>query len=637
MTRMKRIALRALKWLIGIELAYLLLINVALQIGFTQDLVNKIRPEKFQVHWDSAWSWYPFRVSASGIHASGQSRSQQWQVQADNAAGSIRLLPLILKRVYINSISAENVDYRQRPRLKEDRDYSRVMEHFPDIEGRKIIPAETGPRKQKRPWKIFLSNARASGEHSFWIYNLKGTGSGRLKVDLSLQTRGGPFSLDATELAVQLGPAYANTDIALYRGGEVTGSLGFLPFVPRENRGLGMLPYLWLDAGLDLQVGSLGFINLFTANLGNLVISGAGKVQGHIKAREGYLKAGTALTATADALSVVIRDMDVTGMGRVYIHTPEDKDVPLGLDINYDALSVTRIGDDGPFLAGDSLALALRGSNFVAPDQDMNLRKLLADERAMERRKNNTVDLRVDDATLLDMAIINDYMPDDMPLQFTGGTANLQADLFFGVNKISGLVELDSDSARIAVDEQQLQADLDADIVVADGIPREYRVDVSGSRIVLDKVRVEGDNQNFNDNDWSAELEMLEAEAVVQPALKLHARAGLRVSDTRPLVAMFDNRDDPPRWVSKLITLTDLQGEASLEMEDDRVRIPLARVTSDKAEVAAKALFTGGVRNSAVYVRYKKLDMLLRTENNERNIDVVNVLEKFDAFTLPDD
>ena len=40
---------RLLKITIGIELVYLLVVNGLLQLQLTQDLVNKIRPEKFYV------------------------------------------------------------------------------------------------------------------------------------------------------------------------------------------------------------------------------------------------------------------------------------------------------------------------------------------------------------------------------------------------------------------------------------------------------------------------------------------------------------------------------------------------------------------------------------------------------------
>ena len=40
---------RILKIVVGVELIYLILINGLLQLQLTQELVNKIRPEKFYV------------------------------------------------------------------------------------------------------------------------------------------------------------------------------------------------------------------------------------------------------------------------------------------------------------------------------------------------------------------------------------------------------------------------------------------------------------------------------------------------------------------------------------------------------------------------------------------------------------
>ncbi|WP_279250588.1 hypothetical protein [Candidatus Marimicrobium litorale] len=120
----------------------------------TQTLVNKIRPEKFQVSWERAWSFYPFRVHAQGIAANGQTRSQQWEVHAESGSGSIALLPLVLKHVYLSDIEVENVDYRQRPRLKAERDYSKQIAYFPPITGRDIVPVDTQPLKKSAPGKF---------------------------------------------------------------------------------------------------------------------------------------------------------------------------------------------------------------------------------------------------------------------------------------------------------------------------------------------------------------------------------------------------------------------------------------------------------------------------------------------------
>jgi hypothetical protein len=134
---------RILISLLALELGYLVVVNGALQLQITQDLVNKIRPEKFYVSWERAWSWYPFRLHAEGVFANGQARTQQWEVTATSASGSLSVLPLILKHVYLSNLQAESIDYRQRPRLKADVDYNDRLAYFPEIKGREVVPVET--------------------------------------------------------------------------------------------------------------------------------------------------------------------------------------------------------------------------------------------------------------------------------------------------------------------------------------------------------------------------------------------------------------------------------------------------------------------------------------------------------------
>ena len=99
----------------AVEIAYLVLVNAALNVPLTQTLANKIKPEKFTVYWEQAWSWYPFRVHARGISANGQARSQQWQVDAPAASASIDILPLLWRTVKVSDVVAVDIKYFQRP------------------------------------------------------------------------------------------------------------------------------------------------------------------------------------------------------------------------------------------------------------------------------------------------------------------------------------------------------------------------------------------------------------------------------------------------------------------------------------------------------------------------------------------
>ena len=618
------------------ELSYLVVINTALQLPITQDLVNKIRPEKFYVSWERAWSWYPFRVHAEGVFANGQARTQQWQVTATSASGSISIVPLVLKQVYLSNIAAEDIDYRQRPRLKPNVDYSGRLAYFPDIKDREIIPVESGELKKKRPWKIHVSDATVAGEHRFWILNIQGTATGSAFGNLYTETRRGAFWLDIEQFDLELGPALLNGAAETFHGGHAVGSLGFSPLIRAENPGRRMLRFAYLDADLDLNLESLDFINVLAGGLGNFSVSGAGQAAGHLAISDGHVRAGTDLSVTADDLGVSIYDTGIAGIGEVRIHTPEATDIPLGLDIHYDQLRATRVGDEAPFLTGETLQLAYRGSNFIIPDPSLGLSDLWDDAEAMRRRKGNTFALRVAQATVPDMAALNHYVPPDTTVQFSGGKTELNADIQFTESSLEGSIRLDSAATQLQIDDSTLRADLDMDIRLGSGNPRSLSADFSGSTLRLFNVYVDGQKDQFNGEYWSSLMEVVSGRGTFMRPTTLSADALITISDTRPLVVLFKNRSRSPKWLANMMAVKDLSGEATINLGDGKLRVPKAFVTSEKAEVGIKATFYQGEREGMVYARFKKLDTLVKRFDGQRDVDVIRAREKFDAFELED-
>ncbi|MEP1471673.1 MAG: hypothetical protein ABJK25_11920 [Halieaceae bacterium] len=632
----KRLGLKALRYILIFELVYLLIVNSLLQLPLTQTIVNKIRPAKFQVSWYSAWSFYPFRVHATGILASGQSRSQQWQVNAAEANGSIALLPLIVKRVNLQSVHAQDIEYRQRPRLKPEKDYSGLLPFYPEINGWEVQPVDTTARKKKRPWRIALTDLQARGAHQLWIHNIRGTAAGSAVGDLSIEVPGGPFSLATRNVQLSLGPATISGDNSLYTGGQITGAIGFSPFVPRENRGIKLMSFLNLDTGLNLDVDSLSFINLFTGNLGDTRIAGAGKVEGKLRYQEGSVLAGTDVTATAGELLVATRDMQIAGVGNVELVGSDDPLRPLSMAIELVNLSASRDRDDSAFMSGEYMQLTFSGGRYVLPDPEIGLAMLATDEASMERRKNNTLDAVIKNATLTNVDIINDYLPHGSPVEFTGGTAALDGELHAETESMRGGLTLESSAIEMQIGEQKIEADLLVDLVVADGVPREMQFDISGSSIVLDEVSIAGDNSSFDEESWAGVFTMNTAKLTLAEPLLAYAESQVKLSDSRPIVAAFSNQGNPPRWMARLLTMEDIEGDATVDIQGERITVPAALVSSDTSEVAAKVVFYPDGRDGMIYARYKKLDALLKMNKQSSNIDVLRVRQKFDDFVLPD-
>lgn len=623
-----------LKILIVFELAYVIIVNAALQLPLTQTVVNMIRPEKFQASWDSAWTWYPTRVSASGVAANGQTRTQQWQLHAAQASASISLLPLILKRVYLDDVLVRDVDYRQRPRLKADRDYAASLPYYPEIEGREILPAETLPRKKKRPWKVSLSDLEAEGRHSYWIYQFSGSGEGSFSADLKAQSAGGPFSLNGHKMDITLDKAFLNGTEEVFSHATLSGEIGFSPFVPMENKGMRKLAFLVLDADIDLETRSLNFLNLFTSNLGNLYIDGAGQVRGRLQFEEGSVLENTDLSIEADDLLVNLVNLDIVGDGKLHIGAGDDDLRPLRLEVNYDEVEVTRVDDTYPFILGQGLALGFAGSNYVLPKPGASVKALLTGDQSRRWGENAQVSASIESAVITDLTILNHYLPKRTPLMIGEGRAQLTADVLAQAEDMSGQAKLQSTDLQLQYDEQQISGDLQMDLTIVDGGMWESRVNFSGSTVLLDEVKIAGKQGQFDQENWSAQLDFTGAQMIWQLPPRLDATAELTISDSRPVTAFFENQGFKQRWLSKALTLEDIRGDTRFRLENNQLLIPHAHALSDKVEVGAKAAFGHREREGVIYARYEKLDAVLKMSGEKNNLDVLGARKTYDRYQL---
>jgi len=104
------------------------------------------------------------------------------------------------------------------------------------------------------------------------------------------------------------------------------------------------------------------------------------------------------------------------------------------------------------------------------------------------------------------------------------------------------------------------------------------------------------------------------------------------MSDTRPIVALFDNQGWRPEFLLKMMTVDDINGTASIRARDRKITISDALLTGDKIEIAAKATISPLGRDGAIYARYKKADALVKMSGGKKNVDFIRVREKFDAY-----
>jgi hypothetical protein len=278
-----------------------------------------------------------------------------------------------------------------------------------------------------------------------------------------------------------------------------------------------------------------------------------------------------------------------------------------------------------------------RQSDAVDSIQDVNLElnAHIEDVSLAETGNDFTLTLEIPSAVIADMSVFNSVLPPDHPLQFAGGSADLTADIVLQREDADGWVKLRSSGVEVVVDQQSLSGDLDVDVLLVGGVPADMIFDISGSELRLSNVRVSGESAQFDEEAWSAQLTLTQGETTWKAPVRLDVRAELGMSDSRPIVAMFDNQEGwRPGFLSNMLTTDDIAGDAQLHLRDERVVIPHAQVTSDSIDVAAKVAITAQVDQGVLYARYKKLDALIRITDGKKRLELTKALQKYQEYQL---
>ena len=486
--------MRLLRWALLVEAAWLLLVNGLLALPPMQDWISAVRPEKFAVRWERAWTVAPFHVEARGVFANGSARRQMWQVEAASLSGWINPLPLIWKHVSLHRVAATDLDYRQRPRPRPDRDYADSEAFFPEIEGRTVRPVDESPYRGRRPWTVALNSVEVDGRLDYWVYRMRGEARGRLAGDLDYRTRGGPLRLDIGELDLQLGPHRLDGDQLMFEQAQARGSLGFAPFRPREDKGVALLRALYFDLDLDADLDSLAFLDVFLLDFRQFSVDGSGEVIGRLVYDRGVVKAGTDLAVAARDLQVALLGNRVEGLGTVSLRLGEETGGELALGFYYGDLRVLDETDRAELLTGQGLRLEVGGDGRLLPEPG-------------EVNASRSIAVEIGRLDLPDFAAWQRYLPERWPFRLHGGSGVLSGSAHIRPTAYDVDLALESENADLGIDRFRFLADLDAALKLDNPDVGTDGAHVDGTFLRIENARLQRDEGPVPE-PWSATLDL---------------------------------------------------------------------------------------------------------------------------------
>jgi hypothetical protein len=169
------------------------------------------------------------------------------------------------------------------------------------------------------------------------------------------------------------------------------------------------------------------------------------------------------------------------------------------------------------------------------------------------------------------------------------------------------------------------------EVLVRDGSSREMRFDITGSSLLVERLRVAGATSSTA-ADWRARLQLEDTEVLWQKPMHLDMKADLVVKDTRPFVAVLDNLREKQGWFDDLLTVEDLAGHVRLVVDGERAVIEDAMLSGPEIGVHAKGLSTAAGPEGMLLLRWKNLSGALELAGEDKHFDIGNAQARFAAY-----
>ncbi len=365
----------------------------------------------------------------------------------------------------------------------------------------------------------------------------------------------------------------------------------------------------------DLAVSDLNWVNLLLKNPYALAIYNSAEVEADLTVRSGWLAEGSAVRMAPRDFKVEVLDYVAEGVGGFDLSVQRGGEEPdIRLDANLESASL-RLADEKAAVI-DQMTLAV-----TATAKNVSLR----DGGSVAQ-----LDLTIPSAKVTDMAAYNVYLPEGSPVSILGGRADFRADIKVREDRVGGSVKVQTSRVDADIDGQRISGTLAANLVIKDGSAKGKTFDISGSSVRLDGVRVAGDNSAKN--NWSARADIGKGSVVWKKPMNLDFNAAVRMTDTRPLIAIFQADRETHKWLDNILTLKDVLGQATIRVRPKELVVPYALFTSDTIEVGAKGVFRKNDRRGIFYARYGKLAGILEVDNDRKHFGLIGATRKFESY-----
>ncbi|PWB70549.1 MAG: hypothetical protein C3F15_13800 [Holophagae bacterium] len=624
-----RVRLR--RWLVGIatacvafELLYLVAASLMLRGDRLTRLINK-KPEKMRITWTSARSWFPGVVRVDGLEIRGQTRRIQWYIAADDVHARISLLRLPLKRVHLSSAHTSGIDFRLRRRLdppaREGEEGTpreiRGSEHFPEIPGFTNPPDPTPedlypPKKKlKKPWTIHLGGVDVDGPVRVAVGRIRLDGEGVVSGAMTYRTRDyvevrrGNLRLTGGRLIID--SELASDDLAL----DVTSR--WRPFPAKGAK----LPQI-----LEGVSGSFAIAGDIHAKASvpielvpGLPISGTGRLDATLRLKDGTLQPDSSYSVRYDDLRVGVLGLTAAGTAKLAGTTRAGKDGPrteVAIDL-----------DSFEFLNPEGAAVGIHGSGLTV--------RAAWDGQSLAHWKPATsVEVELPPATISDVGVVGGLLPVNLGFAVTSGTGTLSARLAVDADRqASGQLDLESQQLRLTARDVPIRADLGVHATLTRGDLVARRFEIAEATVTVDNAQRDTGEERKG-GPWWCSLKLEQGTVLLSRPLTIQGATAVKMRDTRPIVAVINEFSKPPKWMSLLPEIENVDGSMNVDMNGATTAVTDVGITGDSLQILGWLQLAHKKADGRIYVKYKGVAAGIGLDQGKSSIHLGKPRQWFD-------
>lgn len=572
---MKRLLIRIAIVLVAIEIVYLAVANLLLNLPATQAFINAHQEGgRLAIGWDRAWSFFPFHIHATNFSLNAETWAIQIEATAPVITGRVALLPLLTKTINFTGIDTGDVAIHLRPLLEAAKDDAALRPFYPVIPGRDPNAPIGEPPNPEPGWKLQFDIASISGANDIWLAATRMTLTGTASLGVTIDGKNGPVTItDGVAEAVATDFKIAGNKIS--DRGTIKGTFDFASFLPQFERDMKMFAFMSIDADIDLPLEDLSFLNDFGEKVSGLKLDGRGGLKGHVVYKEGDAAPGTDVAVAADDLTVNLPPYLTHGNGQVKLTVDPARPDTLAAAFDFDSVSVSHAPDQQVLFTGTGIDLDVERTPRVLPGD------------ATEKGPR-AVSIAVSNVTVPNISAYQRYVPDEWNVKLVSGSGVLT-----GLGKLSGAtvevdVSLASDEAEVAFTTDSFKTGLEIGLKVkGEASAGNAKIDVVGTYLDLDDSRVKT-SQGVTTPPWQTHLGIAVGEA--RFALPAEEAAAGRVG----FWSLFESKD-----LKTLLSTVDGQLEAALTVSDLNwlsvfFKNPFSLALHTAAEVRANLIVEAG-------------------------------------------